>query len=388
MPLPLYLPKGRVSRITNREPVNKGTLYVACHCKQCSAPMHLFYVLHAPPQGTAPFVGEGKISVPCRHCKHDDVYDASDFNLLIADTDLPATHEPRVEPSDMPRQPLLRTKYKDAKTTFGPHALEDRPKAAALVARIIGISSEIDAAIAFLLAQMMGTNTAPAVALFMSLRQGRMQLEALNAVASVVLNDQDRELFAVLMSLRSGADNERDSLAHGRFGESPAIPEGVVWIDAFDYLRYSVRVENEAVTEEATQWFRERVYVYELAHLERIARNGEALFHSIRSFTGYLRSDDAAWRAERYPQLCAEPHVQQALSQLREGAKKKTTSSHYRILQVIQSDLNLLGFTVAGRASPLRGCLYMSWLFCFVNHIIGITFLLAPCPWNDGATAL
>lgn len=326
MPLPLFLEKGRVFRITNREPVHKGTTYVACICKGCGQTLYLFPIQMAASE-TPPFVGEGMLSLACRHCKHDDTYNTEEFFVRTADVDWPATYDPRVEPSDMPRQPLLRTKYKDAKATFGPHALEDRPKAGALIARIIGLSSEIDAVTAEMMGQMMKANTAPAMALFLSLRQSRVQYEALNAVARTVLADQDKELFGALMSLRSGTDYERDSLAHGRFGESPEIEQGLVWVDAFDYLQYTLRVEADGVTEEATRWFRERLYVYELADLERLARDAEALYHSIRSFSGYLKSDDAAWRAQRYRQLCAEPHVQQAIYQLREGAKKKTEST-------------------------------------------------------------
>src|SRR5438445_12957727 len=114
MSLPLFLPKGKISRITNREAVHKATAYITCLCKECGQPMHLFYVRQLPQPPCSPFVGEGQISVPCRHCKHDDIYNSSDFFLQIAGADLPATYEPRVEPSDMPRQPLLRTKYRDA----------------------------------------------------------------------------------------------------------------------------------------------------------------------------------------------------------------------------------------------------------------------------------
>ena len=166
------------------------------------------------------------------------------------------------------------------------------------------------------------------MALFLSMRQSRVQNDALNAVANSVLNEPERELFGALMSLRSGSDNERNSLAHGRIGESPEIAEGVIWIDSFDYLQYDLRVEAEnKVSDEAMQWFRERMYVYELADLERIARDAEALYNSIRSFTGYLNSDDAAWRASRYPELCDEPNVQRALRHLREAARKKNESA-------------------------------------------------------------
>jgi hypothetical protein len=160
MALPITISKDRIYRVTNREPVNKDTTYVTCTCKGCGQPMYLFYVSKPPASPLMPIIGEGHLSVPCRHSKHDALYAATEFFLKVAELSFSATYEPRVDPSVMPRQPLLRTKYKNAKPTFGPHSLEDRPKAAALIARIIGLSSEIDAVTASLLGSMMKANTA------------------------------------------------------------------------------------------------------------------------------------------------------------------------------------------------------------------------------------
>jgi len=97
--MPIFLEKGRVFRVTNREPVHKGTLYITCLCKGCGQPMYLFYVIQPPAPLDDPLVGEGKVSVPCRHCKHDDIYNATDFFYQMSGVELPATYDPRVEPS-------------------------------------------------------------------------------------------------------------------------------------------------------------------------------------------------------------------------------------------------------------------------------------------------
>jgi hypothetical protein len=192
-----------------------------------------------------------------------------------------------------------------------------------MIARVISTSSEMDAAVAFMLGRMLKANTAPAMALFLALRQSRVQHEVLSAVAKSVLDAPDQELFAALMSLRSGCDRERDALAHGRFGVAPKITEGIVWVDSLDYLQFEVRVEAGEELTPAQDWLRERMFVYDLSDLSRLIRDATQTYNSIRSFAGYIYSTDTAWRALRYPQLCTEPHVQQSLHLVREGARKK-----------------------------------------------------------------
>lgn len=271
------------------------------------------------------YVGDGTISIGCRQCGYDGEYGTAEFHLKIADTDLPSLYNPRVEPSAMPRQPLLRTKHRDSFPKFGKHALEDRPKAGALIARIISLSSEVDIATAYVMRSMMNAHSAPAVALFLSLRQSRVQFDVLDAVAKVVLvEERDYDLFGALMSLRSAVDRERDALAHGRFAETPAIPDGIVWVDSFDYLQPEMRVRDyNKEPNEVRRWLRERMYVYELGDLERIARDSAALQDSLMWFSDYLDEAEAAQREAKYLRLCAKPHVQQALVQLLAGKKNK-----------------------------------------------------------------
>ena len=59
---------------------------------------------------------------------------------------------------------------------------------------------------------------------------------------------------------------------------------------------------------------------------ERIAEEISEFYQQLGSFTGYLwaRRDGhngAAFRAQRYPQLCSQPHIQQALGRVRTEKK-------------------------------------------------------------------
>ena len=227
----------------------------------------------------------------------------------------------------MPRQPLMK-RYPDVIPTFGPGFLEDRPEAAAIIARCIALWSEVESELARLLAIILGANTEAAIAVFLSIQSSRAQSEALHAAARVVLNERDYELFTALMTMAYSVEKDRNALAHGRFGGSDLIPEGVIWIHPVDLTRHTVTVSATKVTDEAMERLRSKVFVYELADLETIARDIENVHKQIMFFIGYLVSRQTnppasdEWREQRYRQLCAEPRIQQALSNLR-GDKQK-----------------------------------------------------------------
>ena len=331
-PLPkIRISKGSVSRLARPPRVTKGEWYVIVRCKSCKKPI---YLLHDSFRGADShrFVGDGFISTPCQRCFSDELYATYELTSFQADEDLDWGRLPRIEPSNMPRQPLSK-KYPNVKPTFGPGFLEDRPQAAALVARCIALWTEVETEEARLLATMLRANVEPAIALFLTLQSSRIQFAALEAVARVVLDPDDYDLFSALMKYRDSVEKERNSLAHGCFGGSPAIPDAVIWIDPADLTQHTVRVTATGVTDEAMDWLRSRTFVYELGDLETIARDIENLHKQLSFFIGYLVSRHLdppmpdAWRAQRYSDLSAEPRVAQALASIRANKKGGTASS-------------------------------------------------------------
>ena len=231
----------------------------------------------------------------------------------------------------MPRQPIAK-KYPKVRPTFGPGFLEDRQAAAALVARCIALWTEVETAEASLLAEMLRANTEPAIALFLVIQNSRLQFAVMDAVAKIVLSqgeESDYELFSALMSYRASVEKERNALAHGCFGGSELIKEGIAWIDSVHLSQYQVKYFPTGPTEEGMEWLKSKTYVYELGDLETIAREIENLHLQLNYFRGYLTSRHTTppasdeWRVERYGQLCAEPRIAQAIIDLREGQKKK-----------------------------------------------------------------
>lgn len=264
--------------------------------------------------------GDGQLSIPCLRCAHDDIYSTNDLSLVQAAENLDGGRPHRVAISPASRKPLWKA-YPKAKATFGVGYIEDRPAAAAIVGRIVTAWADIEVQCARLLAELMGTNIPAAAAVFGSLRSSRAQHDALSAAAEAVLDGADFELFTAHMARRASLEKERNDLAHGCFGVSVAIQNHIVWVAQADYLAFSAgRGDPNA--------FRKKQFVYELGTLERLAQEIEEFYHQLRSFTGYLwaRQDGengAAFRAQRYSQLCNQPHIRQALDRAQTAKREQ-----------------------------------------------------------------
>lgn len=325
-PLPkIRIGKGKVTRLARPPRVLKGEWYFVVSCRSCTQPIYLVHDSYAGADQHR-FVGEGFVSTPCQRCHADEQYSTGEVVSIQANENLDWGRPTRVEPSNMPRQPLTK-RYPKAKPTFGPGFLEDRPKAAALVARCIALWTDVERAEARLLATMLKTNTEPAIALFLTLQSSRIQFAALNAVATVVLNEDDYKLFSALMKYCASVEKDRNALAHGCFGGSPEIVEGVAWIEPRYLTEHTVRANVASASDDAMASVRGKTFVYELGDLETIARDIENVHNQLTFFIGYLVSPyldppmTDEWRAQRYRELCAEPRVAQALAAFQEQDK-------------------------------------------------------------------
>ncbi len=306
-------------RLYMRDPVVHGEWYYAIACHGCKKPI---YVLNDNFKGKRPvqLIGAGQLSIPCSRCMHDDLYSPGEVFSVQATESLPATYPERVAPSKSSRKPITKA-YPNAKVTMGVGYIEDRPKAAALVGRIITSWADIEVQSARLLAELMGTNIPAAAAVFGSLRSSRAQHDALCAAAETVLNEKDLLLFNAHIARKASLEKERNDLAHGCFGVSVSIPDHIVWVAQADYLAFTA---THKAGGKATD-LRDKQFVYELGTLERIAEEITEFYHQLGFFTGYLvaRHDGPngeAFRASRYPELCNQPHIRQALENIRNAS--------------------------------------------------------------------
>lgn len=307
-------------RIYRRDSVIKGNWYYALKCKGCS---ELIYVIEDELRGNSlvRVEGDGEISVPCNRCHHDDLYPVCDLHSVQATDSFPSTYPERAANLGGSRKPLTKS-YPNAKVTMGVGYIEDRPKAAALVGRIVTSWADIEIQTTRLLAEIMGINIPQVAAVFGTLRNSRTQSEALVAAAEVVLNEQDLLLFNAYIARKASLEKERNDLAHGCFGVSVSILDHIVWVSQSDYLAFTAAQKANHKTFE----LKDRLFVYELGTLERIAQEIEEFYNQLGSLIGYLgaRHNGAHgenFRTQRYPQLCAQPHINEAFLAIK--AKKK-----------------------------------------------------------------
>lgn len=303
-----------------RDPVLKGNWYHVLNCKGCG---ELIYVLEDASRGKEPvrMVGDGALSIPCTRCTHDDLYSVNDLHIVQAVDSFPSTYPTREIVSGAARKPLTKS-FPNAKVTMGVGYIEDRPKAAALVGRIVTSWADIEIQAIRLLAELMGANIPQVAAVFGSLRNSRSQSDALVAAAEAVLDEHDLLLLNAYIARKASIEKERNDLAHGCFGVSVSIPDHIVWVAQSDVLAFTAaHTANHKMFE-----LKERQFVYELGTLERISQEIVEFYVQLGLLTGYLsaRHDGLrgkAFRAQRYPELCGQAHISEAIRGIK--AKKQ-----------------------------------------------------------------
>lgn len=307
-------------RLYRRDLVKQGEWYYALICHGCKKPI---YVLDDTSKGSYPFQFDGiaQLSIPCTRCMHDDFYTSNDLFSIQAAESIPAVYPERANPLKSSRKPISKA-YPNAKVTMGVGYIEDRPKAAALVGRIITLWSDIEVQSARLLAELMGTNIPAAAAVFGSLRSSRAQHDALCAAAETILDEKDLLLFNAHIARKASLEKERNDLAHGCFGISVNIPEHIVWVAQSDYLAFTAAHKANGKVIDLKQ----KQFVYELGTLERIAQEITEFYNQLGFFIGYLvaRHDGQngkTFRVKRYTELCNQPHIQQVINNIRNTKK-------------------------------------------------------------------
>jgi hypothetical protein len=113
--------------------------------------------------------------------------------------------------------PLPQT-YQEAAIAHGiniePNAVAKRPALAVHIAKIIALGADLENHLDFILTTMLGTNAAPALALFEKIGGFARQIDALRSVADVVLKPRDKAIFDVVMGIVKSAQEERNRIAH------------------------------------------------------------------------------------------------------------------------------------------------------------------------------
>lgn len=293
-------------RLYRRDEVRAGEHYFSVTCRGCK---NKIYILEDPAKGVSgfPLVGDSDLSIPCIRCCHDDIYKFAEIEPVQSAEDLPSTYPPRAKISKSSRKPLNRS-YPHAKVIMGVGFIEDRPKAAALVGKIITSWADVEVQCARLLSVLMNTDIPESAAVFGSLRSSRAQSDALSAVAEITLNHKDLLLFNAYIKRKAALEKERNDLAHGCFGVSVSIPDHVVWVSQTDFLNFSIAhsAGKGGVT------LKDKQFVYELGTLERIASEISEFYAQLGFLVGYIRASKEGnndFCRDRYQKLCKLPFL-------------------------------------------------------------------------------
>ena len=220
-------------RLYRRDSIIKGQWYYSVACQGCGEDIE---ILDDKSKGknSKPLFGGGELSIPCNKCGHDAIYQFEDLKSSPAPENRPSTYPVREKISKSSRKPLSKS-FPEAKVTMGVGFIEDRPKAAALVGRIITSWADIEVQLTRLLAELINAETPAVSAVFGSIRSSRSQSDAIEAAAKVVLNADDILLFKAYIKRKASLEKERNDLAHGCFGVSVNIPDHIVWVSQADF---------------------------------------------------------------------------------------------------------------------------------------------------------
>lgn len=203
----------------------------------------------------------------------------------------------------MPRQPFLPT-FAHLDYAVGALVLNDRPELASAIGRCIAIWSQVDNEMGNLFGVLLGTDSEPAVEVFLTLRRWSNQTEALQAAAKHKLSGEDARFFKALLSAYGSLEKERSALAHGCFGVASNDPSVLLWIEVKDHVHFQSDVLTRLARGESMpdphRRLKEKMFVYRLSDLQALQNEMEECWDATRHFHGYLREPASSSRRAAY----------------------------------------------------------------------------------------
>ena len=236
----------------------------------------------------------------------------------------------------MARQPLLPV-YRNATCTMGPQQIEARPEHVAIIGKCMTYWPEVLHQQALLLGLFLGVRSEGALAVFSTLQNAAARRAAIFAAADLSLKtEKDLDLLSAVMNIIGSAEKERNDLAHGCFGISKDIPDGILWIASKDIGTWQASIifkPSAAASDGDYTKLANLLYVYKKQDLERIYDQIAETWGIIHHLLIYV--DERQRAAETlspvsdrlYDLLIAAPRVGEALAQIAEGKKKQQPQS-------------------------------------------------------------
>jgi hypothetical protein len=233
----------------------------------------------------------------------------------------------------MPRQPYLQLVSANASNAFsvGTEAIGKRPKLEKLVGDCLIAWPHVEAEMALYLGELLGTETASTLAVFQALRRSGTQRATIFAAGRIELNAGDLDLLEAILTIHKGIEAERTALAHGHFGVSDNVPDGILWMNTNDYVDLRLALNQKAPNDAILKKLLPGLWVYKADDLTAIFKEIKELARIWYNLARYDRSPEGASRAEFYDELIARPRIKTELarrsqaSELHTPSKLKTT---------------------------------------------------------------
>jgi hypothetical protein len=162
---------------------------------------------------------------------------------------------------------------------------------------------------------------------FATFRNARQRRDAILAAAEHALDAQKFELLEAILVVVGSAEKERDHLAHGCYGVSTAIADGILWIESRHVGPWNVsmifKAPNFTGTEHAE--LTKQIFVYRKADLEAVYGEIHLAWQAAFDFNAFIRAppnpNPDGTGDVLYRQLCSSPRIATALAQIRSGKK-------------------------------------------------------------------
>ncbi|MDK8184273.1 MULTISPECIES: hypothetical protein [Sphingomonas] len=123
-------------------------------------------------------------------------------------------------------------------------ALEQRTECVARGMAAIAQHSMAESMVSNVLTAMLHADPGPAAAIYGTIRNGKLQRDALMAVADELLPEDDRKLFDKVLGLLQSSARGRDQLAHSLWAVDPKFAEAVILVRPDQMWRFSAEEQR------------------------------------------------------------------------------------------------------------------------------------------------
>ncbi len=224
-----------------------------------------------------------------------------------------------LKPPAMPRQPytILVDATAPANLDVGTAAIGKRPDLEKLVGQCLIAWSHVEAEMALYLGELLGTETPSTIAVFQALRRSSGQRQAVLAAGRIELNVTDFELLEAALAVHKATEADRNALAHGHFGVSPNVPDGLLWMNTTDYVEIRMTLDKRGPNDAVVKQLLSRVWVYKQNDLAVILSQTKEMARIWYNLIRYDRVADGPARIAYYDEICSRSRIKAELKRRR-----------------------------------------------------------------------